>query len=62
MNNFYKNIVDEVNEFGIAKRHLSEFLDPKSISLYDGVVSEYNKVLQSPKMQERIQRMVSGLR
>lgn len=60
LNNFYKNIVDEVNEFGIAKRHLSEFLDSKSVSLYDEVVGEYNKVLQLPKMQERIERMASG--
>ena len=60
MIDFYKRIVNEVNEFGIAQRHLSEILDSNSISLYNAVVDEYLKVLELPHIQDRILRMATG--
>lgn len=59
-NLLYKNIVDEVNEFGIAKRHLSDILDPSAVELYNQVVSEYDSILETPQIQERIHRLGIG--
>ena len=60
LNNFYKNIVDEVNEFGIAKSHVNELFDSKGISLFNEVVEYYKEFSEAPHIIDRCNRITSG--
>lgn len=58
--NFYKNIVDEVNTFGISKTHVNDLFDDRGMELFNEVIDYYDNFISAPRIIDRCNRIASG--